>query len=144
LSAARAARRGLGLGGEGGILLDGHDRLGHARDHRRRIAVSAADVEHEVLGRHGQRVEHLGEGARVEQHPARGERHVLAEIGHRLQRLGHEFLARNVQQSGDDGIARHVRRPDLTVHHGFACRREINHPASPCARRGGSVMAYFR
>ena len=117
----------LRLRGHARVGLERHHRLGHARQHRGRIAEPAAEVEHQVRRPDVQRIEQLRKDPRIEQHPAGRQRHMLAEIGHRPQRLGQEFLPRHREHRLDDRIERHVGGPDLPVHHDFACGGVVGH-----------------
>ena len=90
-----------------------------------------------------ERVEELGEHARVEQHPPGRQRHVLAEIGHRPQRRGQELLARHREHRRDDRISRDVGGAHLAVHHGFAGGGVVDHAVGPPSGRIARGMAYF-
>ena len=67
---------------------------------------------------------------------------MLAEIGHRPQRLGQERLARHREHRRDDRVSRDVRGTHLAVHHGFAGGGVVDHWAIP-GERIARGMAYF-
>lgn len=122
---------GLRLGGHAGVFLDRDHGFGDAGDHGGRIAVAAADVQHQIVGLQVQDLHHLALGARFQQHAARGQIQVFAGIGDIATRVGDELLARDGQHGVDDGIAGHVVGADLGVDHHGAALREIAHYANP-------------
>ena len=125
---AFGAERALRLGCMGFVFFNGHHGVGQLRDNGRGIAKAAADIEHQFIRLNIQRIQQLGQCARLQHHTPCPKRHVFAHIGRLAQRTGHINLARGAQHGGNDREFGDIRWAHLRVdHHHPPCRKVSHH-----------------
>ncbi|MCY1307557.1 hypothetical protein D9M70_574860 [compost metagenome] len=109
-------------GGKTLIAFERDDGTSNQGKQCRGIAGTATDLEHDVgLGDLGE-LQKLGKRRRLHQEARPSavggvKRDVGVDIRELLHLRGHELLARHGEEGGQDRVRRHIRGPDLVVHH---------------------------